>query len=386
MNDRIPYFMFIFLFSLVFLSALHGQRRTATHHEKLRKIRADIQKVEKEIAASEKKASSELYLLTNLDLEIDLTQSFIQSLKKEQKKKEKQITKIEQNLKTTQEELNRLKDILKKRLVYFYKYGRMKDLELLLTARSINKGLLWLEYQKRMSQQDFRNYQKIKEKQAQITVDKNLLTIELAEKRKLLKTKIREEQNLKNKKAERQKILRKIQKDTAFLKQELQAKEKAAEDIQKLIAQLEAAAATERLIDPGTPFAELKGKMLWPVRGKVITRFGKYRHPELKTVTENLGIDIQAEMGTPIQAVASGKVTVITWQRGRGNLIIISHYGGFYSVYTHLEAILVDMFDEVTLGQIIGKVGESGSLRGPMLHFELWQGQQKLNPENWLSR
>jgi len=101
---------------------------------------------------------------------------------------------------------------------------------------------------------------------------------------------------------------------------------------------------------------------------------------------ENIGIEIEAPEGSPVQVVASGKITKITWQRGRGNIVIVSHYGGYYTVYTHLEEILVDLLEDVEPGQVIGSVGESGSLKGPVLHFEVWKGTTKLNPENWLAK
>ena len=137
---------------------------------------------------------------------------------------------------------------------------------------------------------------------------------------------------------------------------------------------------------PGTLFSELRGGMIWPTEGRIVTRFGKVKHPELKTITENIGIEIEAPEGSPVQVVASGKITKITWQRGRGNIVIVSHYGGYYTVYTHLEEILVDLLEDVEPGQVIGSVGESGSLKGPVLHFEVWKGTTKLNPENWLAK
>ena len=98
-----------------------GQVKTERHYDKLRKIRNEIHDVEKEIAANEKKEASELYILTNLDLEIDLTQSIVQELKGKVRKQEKEITEIEKNLTETLKELERLKELLSKRLVYFYK-------------------------------------------------------------------------------------------------------------------------------------------------------------------------------------------------------------------------------------------------------------------------
>ncbi len=355
------------------------------HHVTLRKIRREINKVEKKIAVSEKKETSILYTLTNLDLDIDLTQSIIQNLKKQEKQKSQEITRLGRNLKSTLQELKKLKEIFRKRLVYIYKYGRMKDVELLLNANSIHDGLLWLEYQKRLSEQDYRNYLKIKEKQAQIALSKDLLSVELEEKHVVLEEKTKEELNLKQKKQKRQKILKGVRRNTDLLRQQLTEKEKAAEQIRRLIVKLEATPRRKPFVKPNTPFSQMRGRMIWPTEGRIVSRFGKYKHPQLKTVTENIGIDIRADLGAPIFSVASGTVTAITWQRGRGNIIIISHYGGYYTVYTHLKELLVNLLEEVEMGQEIGNVGESGSLSGPILHFEVWKGTTKVNPEHWLA-
>ncbi|HEX9652870.1 MAG TPA: peptidoglycan DD-metalloendopeptidase family protein, partial [bacterium] len=382
------------LYSLLSVVLLFGrpagwvfpQAKNEKHHETLRKIRGEIREVEKEIVANQKKESSVLYILNNLDLEIDLTSSVIQGVKKELREREKQIARLGKNLETTEQEVQRLKEVLSKRLVYFYKYGRLKEIELLLTAQSINQGILWLEYQKRLSEHDYRNFLKIKEKQSQIIHNRDLLTIELAEKRKLLDERLKEEKKLRGKKGERETVLSAIRNDTDLLRQQVADKKRAAEEIRNLILQLERTPAESPLPPPSTPFAQLQGRMLWPTNGKVIARFGQYRHPELKTVTENIGIDIEAGAGKPVKVVASGRVTVITWQRGRGNIVIVSHYGGYYTVYTHLEEIQVDLQEEVEMGQVIGTVGESGSLKGPMLHFEIWRGEEKLDPEEWLGK
>jgi septal ring factor EnvC (AmiA/AmiB activator) len=377
------------VFTLLLLAVVplaNPQSKAKKHQETLRKIRKEISEAEKEIAANQKKESSVLYVLTNLDLEIDLTHSLVQNAQKEIREREKQIARFEKNLETTEEEVKRLKEILSKRLVYFYKYGRVKEIELLLTAQSLNQGMLWMEYQKRLSEHDYRNYLKIQEKQSQIARDRDLLTIEMGEKRKLLDEKLKEEKKLNVKKGERQNVLSVIRNDTDLLRQQIADKKRAAEETRNLILQLERTPVEKPLPPPSTPFAELQGRIPWPTNGKVIARFGEYRHPELKTVTENIGIDIQANAGAPVKVVASGRVTVITWQRGRGNIVIVSHYGGYYTVYTHLEEIRVDLQEEVAIGQTIGTVGESGSLKGPMLHFEIWHGAEKLNPEDWLGK
>ena len=131
-------------------------------------------------------------------------------------------------------------------------------------------------------------------------------------------------------------------------------------------------------------FSSLRGRLPWPTQGQIISHFGKQRHPTLKTITENLGIEIRAPLGTPVQTVDAGQVQTITWQRGRGNIIIVSHDDGYYTVYTHLADIRVDLLDTIEAGEIIGTVGDSGSLNGPVLHFQIWKNTENLNPEDWL--
>ncbi len=367
-------------------STIMAQAQIRTHQERLKRIRNEIRSVEKEIEASKKEETSILDQLNELDLDIDLAQTTIQNLKREQRRKAEQIERIEKNLQATREELTLLKEIFARRLVHAYKYGRVKDLELLLTASSFNEGLLWLEYEHRMAEHDYRSFVKIKEKQTEIARNKDLLTLELQEQKTLLADKLKEEKKLRQQKQQREKLLSKIRENTDLLRQRLAQKEQAAAQIQQLITKLEQTPVEAPLLKPATTFTELKGRMIWPTEGKIIAKFGRYRHPELKTITENIGIDIQAPMGSPVRAVASGKVTAIEWQRGLGNIVIIKHYGGYYSVYTHLEQISVNLMQDVSMGNIIGNVGESGSIKGPVLHFEIWKGTDKLNPEEWLGK
>jgi septal ring factor EnvC (AmiA/AmiB activator) len=372
---------------LLYLTVLLAQNPASNHQQRLRQIRAEIDRMEKKIAVTAKKEASELYRLRNLDLDIDIAHSVILDLKKQQAKREREITSLEKSIIANQEKLTRLKEVFSKRLVYVYKYGRMKDIELLLTARSINDGLLWLEYQKRLSEHDYRNFQRIGEQQARITGDKDLLTIEVENKRQALANKLAEEAKLKATKQERRKLLLAIRQDKSTFAEQLSDWEIAEKEIENLITQLEASSRDEpEMPAPDVTFAELRGRMTWPAQGEVITKFGRYRHPELRTVTESIGIEIRARIGAPVVAVASGQVTAITWQRGRGNIVIARHYGGYYSVYTHLEDVMVNEGDQVSMGEKLGTVGESGSLKGPVLHFEIWKGTEKLNPELWLAK
>ena len=89
-------------------------------------------------------------------------------------------------------------------------------------------------------------------------------------------------------------------------------------------------------------FTKMKGKLSWPVQGKIISRFGNQKNQKLKTITENVGIEIQAAVGTPVITVLDGVISTITYIRGHGNIIIIDHGGGFSTVYAQVDEIIVN--------------------------------------------
>jgi murein DD-endopeptidase MepM/ murein hydrolase activator NlpD len=98
----------------------------------------------------------------------------------------------------------------------------------------------------------------------------------------------------------------------------------------------------------------------------------------------NPGIDIKASYGTRVKAAAVGKVIYVSWLRGYGQFIIIDHGKSFYTLYANLSSASVEVDDNVTAGQAIAEVGDSGTLEGPRLHFELRHKKESLNPLDWL--
>ncbi len=171
--------------------------------------------------------------------------------------------------------------------------------------------------------------------------------------------------------------------------------EKTAKDIQRLLARLERQRQTEdqrrraggRTAEPYTgDFARARKRLDWPVEGSVVGRFGPERHPRFGTTTLNNGIDIAAAAGTAVRAVARGRVDFTSDDFAAfGQVIVVNHGNGYYTLYGHLSEILVRQEQEVTPGQTIGRVGDSGtSLKGTVLHFEVRNGASALDPEDWL--
>lgn len=381
----------IFLLLFLYIPCLWAQKmnegEVPSQRSRLQEIRQDIEKYKKELQSKEKKESTELDMLAALDHEVDITSGMVRSLNKEIRRYARQISAREKDIQVTEKQLARVREKFAHRLTSFYKYGRVHDLELLLDSKSLAQTRVWLTYAKSVADNDRRTYKSILKKKQSLEANRDLLQLEIAEKQKAIQLKSKEEKRLKKSRRERHNYLQQLRKDKEFLKQKLAERERAAQQISRLIVEAESQRANRERAPVGiddVDFSTLKGHMMWPAKGKIIMHFGKQRHPQLKTITENLGIEIKAPYGSAVQAVDDGEVWTITWQRGRGNIIIISHDNGYYTVYTHLAEIRVELHEYVSRGQVIGTVGDTGSLNGAVLHFQIWKNTTNLNPEEWL--
>jgi septal ring factor EnvC (AmiA/AmiB activator) len=164
---------------------------------------------------------------------------------------------------------------------------------------------------------------------------------------------------------------------------------RASKRIQGLIETLEKRRLAAERGAPGElplfgDFSKNRGRLPWPVNGKVATGFGNVTNPRFGTTTFNSGIDIAAPFGTAIAAVARGRVDYVNWLEGFGKCAILNHGGGFYTLYAHASEISVPVGKDVAAGEVIGRVGDTGSTIGTALHFEIRRGKQALNPIEWL--
>jgi murein DD-endopeptidase MepM/ murein hydrolase activator NlpD len=130
----------------------------------------------------------------------------------------------------------------------------------------------------------------------------------------------------------------------------------------------------------GPPPPRAGKTFLWPLRGRVIATFG-----EQGSGLHNDGLNIAAPRGTPIRAAENGVVVYAGNEiRGFGNLLLVRHAGGYVTAYAHAEALLVKRGDTVHRGQVIARVGATGSVTEPQLHFEIREGSQPVDPQRYL--
>jgi septal ring factor EnvC (AmiA/AmiB activator) len=134
------------------------------------------------------------------------------------------------------------------------------------------------------------------------------------------------------------------------------------------------------------PPGKQKGKLPWPVEGQVLSRFGMQRHPQFGTMVFRRGIEILTHEGQPIRAVSPGEVAYADWYKGYGKLMIIDHGNGFYTLYGNLSRLDLNKGDRVAEGQVIGLAGETGSMKGTKLYFEIRQNGEAQDPLGRLAK
>ena len=130
----------------------------------------------------------------------------------------------------------------------------------------------------------------------------------------------------------------------------------------------------------GINFSALKGKLRLPARGELTNRFGSKRED---TGITWKGLFIKAAEGTDVKSVASGRVVFADWMRGFGNLIIVDHGSGYMSLYGNNQAVLKNVGEEVTAGDAIAAVGNSGGNESNGVYYELRRNSQPFDPLSW---
>lgn len=181
----------------------------------------------------------------------------------------------------------------------------------------------------------------------------------------------------------RRELIRRIDIEAAAQRQAIAQQDESAEALEALIAGVGAPAEAEPAAGVAA-FAAAQGSLPWPAEGRVTETFGRKVHPVYETVTLFKGIEIDAGAGAPVSAVFDGDVVYADWFRNYGLVVILDHGDAFFTIYGHLDRVAVRRGERVATGAELGSVGETGSLIGPSLYFEIREGAEAINPARWL--
>ena len=356
-------------------------------------LKTEINQLRLKIKTAESRERSASTRISSLDEEISLTAKLIRSLKSEEEKTRKRILQLKSDILKNENELESLRARYKKRVVNSYRKGRLTDLEKVFSSTTWRQAIYRTQYLKIISDIEKKLTNQIERLLIQISQQKLELEAVLRNNLKLVRDKQQQISSYRDMRIDREKELNRIRNDKKALSNYIEEKEAGIIQLESIIKKvLEDKARFERELRirkqqealKTKSFKALKGQLPWPAEGRIIAKFGRQWNSKLKTTTENPGIDIKGQPGSPIRTVLGGVVTTITYIRGYGTTIIVDHGGGFYTVYSHVTNIQTVVDGQVQNGDIIAYMGDSGSINGSKLHFEIWGKGQKLDPEKWL--
>jgi septal ring factor EnvC (AmiA/AmiB activator) len=327
--------------------------------------------------------------LKEKEVQLSLTIRYLSALERRRKIVSSDLGSATTELARTSVQLDGDRRRLSWRLREIYKRGRSRDIEYLLSARTFPDLVNRTYFLAKIAREDKNQMMLTQAHRTEVQDTKARLEERSRELDRLKRETERQRKAQKQLASERRQLLVQIRSERKSNEQAATELERASKRIQALIGELERRRlAAERGAPGGViplygDFAKNRGRLPWPVMGKVVGSFGYHKNPRFNTSTYNSGIDIAVAFGTPIAAVSKARVDYVSWLDGYGKCAILNHGGGFYTLYAHASEILVAVGKEVTAGEVIGRVGDTGSTIGTALHFEIRQGKTALNPLDW---
>ena len=340
------------------------------------------------------KESEEITKLKRTERQLSSARRRLNLLQRRHRNLDQQLQGTQVALERSRLTLDQRRQQLARRLRNLYKYGMARELEFLLSPRSFGQLLARWDFLVLVAEQDRMMIDDVRARKEEVEANQQRLQINLGQIQRNTRRTTTEGDRLDGLRRERESSVLSIQTQRKNYEAAAAELDRTARSMQRLLQQLESnrksestrAKAEGRAPQPySSDFGREEGSLEWPLRGRLIGHFGPETHPKWGTVTPNNGVDIEAAVGTPVRAVARGRVDYTSEDYGTyGQMIILNHGDGYFTLYGHLSDIGVSVGQEVEAGREIARSGDSGSLKGPILHFEVRKGGSPLDPEQWL--
>ncbi len=368
----------VLVLTVLFLPGISSATSTQSTEAELKTINQDISNLKSRLNKLNKERSS-------TETRINKSEKEINTLKSE-------IKKIEKRLRDGQHDIKKLKDrqqVLKTKreqekqriaisLRSLYLSGNDDRIKLLLNQEDpeeVSRQLVYLNYFQKAQLKSIKAYEAIiveleSNKQQQLRINQEAQT-----KRDSLKQKNR---SLEKQNQERQKLISKLSQQYRKSDKQLNALEKQRSELETILATLKSRAVNSR-----NPFNKMKGKLPWPVKGRLLFSYNE-RRPDTQMRWQ--GLFIAANSSQQAKAVHDGRVIFADWLRGYGLLIIVDHGEDYLTLYAHNQSLLKAEGDIVLAGEPLANIGKTGGQSTPGLYFEIRHKGTPQNPSSWLIR
>jgi murein hydrolase activator len=398
---------------LIAAASAEAQQGTAAEinqsQRRLQEIRRERARLRTELQGIRSRVTDATGELRNIERQVAASSAMLRELEFQVVESQRQIEQTTRELEETQQRLAQRTAVLHRRLAEVYKRGPLRSQEVLLTASSFSDLLNRYKYLFLVARRDQALRSEVLALRDELVAQEQALQEHREELESLKQQKLAEHGELARLEQQRRRALSNFQAREATVRRQEQRLAQDERRLTNLIAELERrrreaerreaerreaerrrAAAAGRAA-PAAPAtrgptitAAARGSLAWPVEGRLIYRFGRVVQPNGTAVRMN-GIGIVASAGAQVRAVEAGTVMLASAFEGYGPTVVVSHGGGYYSLYLHLREVSVSEGAQLARGQVVGTVGGIGRPEGPHLEFQLRApGGEAVDPLPWL--
>ena len=369
------------------------RERQATRR-RLAELKAQIAEDKQRLSEITEEEQASLNTLEQIDRQIALHRELARNYERRRNEVSEEIDALKIAIAGLESEQDLLKRQYRIRATHAYKHGRMHDLALIASARSINQALVRVRYLNRFTQQRRARLEEIGEKQKEAEARGDSLKQSEDNYERLLREERTEQQDQERRSQNRRQIIAELRSEGSTIEQALENKELAARAFEDRIRELIAAADRNRLraqedlaeayASMSGSFLENQGRLPWPAQGVMLEPFGDNVNPVYGTTTRNPGMIIATPSSAEVRAVFDGRIIDISVLPEYGRYVVIEH-GEYKSVYSNFSNTFVVEGDPVETGQIIGEAGTPDEPKGTALFFALFKEGVPIDPAPWLA-
>ncbi|MEK1906202.1 MAG: murein hydrolase activator EnvC [Pseudomonas sp.] len=406
--------------ALILLTALFAPAyadEKADAQQQLDAARADIGELKKLLDQLQKEKSGVQKDLKRTETEMGTLEKQVKGLQQEMKQSEQELQRLDQEKKKLQQSRLEQQRLIGIQARAAYQGGQQEPLRLLLNQQQPEKFSRTLTYYDYLGKARLEQLATFNETLRQLANVENDITTQQSQLQEQKSALDGRREQLASARKERQLALAKLNKEFAARDQKLKARQQEQAELTRVLKTIEEtlarqareAAEARRLaalqqqqpvrnpngskplpLGPsvssdgatyGGPFAQAKGKLPWPVNGRLVARYGSPRSGDERAKWD--GVLIGASAGSQVHAVHGGRVVFADWLRGAGLLVILDHGNGYLSLYGHNQSLLKDAGDIVKAGEAIATVGTSGGQNTPALYFAIRQQGRASDPAQW---
>jgi len=374
-------------FVLMLLMALPGYLSAASEEElissregELKKLQGEISTLQGQLSGREEERQALQVKLRRAETEIGKTARHLRVLATSLERQQRLLDQLQEQRGAQLEALEANRVALKQQLRSAYAMGRQERLKILLNQQDpavVSRLLVYYDYFNRSRAEQINQLDKALEA---LQETESTLRLERERMRETQARALDERRSLDQEQQKRQQVLALLNQDIKSKGQVLQGFKQDERQLQSLVKKLQSELASLPIeTEKHKPFKQLKGRLKWPTKGRLATRFGDSRAGNMKWD----GVVIAASEGVDVRAVHHGRVAFADWLRGFGLLLIIDHGDGYMSLYGNNQSLFKEAGDWVEPGEPVALVGNSGGQTNPGVYFGIRYNGRPVNPKQW---